>query len=65
VLADVGAGTLLPRDAGSEAWARAMAAAVEAPPLAREVRDAVVARWSVPRLARDLAALYMEEVART
>jgi glycosyltransferase involved in cell wall biosynthesis len=64
VLADVGAGTVLPRDAGPEAWSRAMVAAVEARPLARQVRDAVVARWSVPRLARDLAALYADEVAR-
>ena len=64
VLADVGAGTVLPRDAGPEEWSRAMVAAVEARPLARQVRDAVVARWSVPRLARDLAALYADEVAR-
>jgi hypothetical protein len=42
-----------------------MAAAAQAPPLDRGTRDAVVARWSVPRLARDLAALYAEEAARS
>ena len=65
VLADVGAGTVLPREAVAEAWARAMAEAVQAPPLDRERRDAVVARYSVSRLARDLAALYAEEAARS
>ncbi|MHB1193094.1 MAG: glycosyltransferase [Longimicrobiales bacterium] len=63
VLSDVGAGTVLPREAGAEAWAAALTAAVEAPAMDRAVRDAVVARFSVERLARDLAALYREEGA--
>ncbi len=64
VLADLGAGTVLPREAGAEAWAEALAAAAGAPSLDRAVRDRVVARFSVARLARDLAALYREEAAR-
>ena len=62
VLSDVGAGTLLPREAGPDAWARALDAATGGEALPRGTRDAVVARYSVPRLARDLAALYTEEL---
>jgi len=64
VLADVGTGTLLPREAGADAWARALAAAARCGELPRGTRDAVVARYSVPRLARELAALYAEELGR-
>ncbi len=64
VLTDVAAGTLLPRQAGPEAWARALEVAAAAPPLAQGVRDAVVARYSVARLTRDLAALYTAEGVR-
>jgi glycosyltransferase involved in cell wall biosynthesis len=65
VLADARVGMVLPREAGAEAWASALAAAADSPPLDRDVRDAVVARFSVARLARDLAALYAEELARS
>jgi glycosyltransferase involved in cell wall biosynthesis len=64
VLAEVGAGTVLPREAGAEAWAEALAAAAGSPALHRNVRDGVVSRFSVERLARDLAALYRDEAAR-
>jgi glycosyltransferase involved in cell wall biosynthesis len=64
VLSDVGAGTVLSREAGAEAWAQALAEAAGAPALGRAVRAAVVARFSVERLARDLAALYRHEWER-
>lgn len=65
VLTDVGAGTVLPRDADATAWGAAVLAAVVGPPLASTTRNAIVDRYSVPRLARDLAALYREELFRT
>lgn len=63
VLEDAGAGALLPREADADAWGSALCAAAAAPPLAQEVRQAIVERYSVPRLARDLAALYTQELA--
>jgi len=65
VLSDAGAGTLLPREAGADAWARALEAATKSGELARATRDAVVERYSVARLARDLAALYAAELGRS
>jgi glycosyltransferase involved in cell wall biosynthesis len=65
VLRGAGAGVLVPREAGPVVWARAMEAAVADAPSPRDVRDAIVARYSVGRLSRDLAALYLQEIVRS
>lgn len=64
VLDKVGAGTVLPRDAGPTAWGAAVLTAAHAPPLAPAIREAIVDRYAVPRLARDLSALYREELLK-
>lgn len=64
VLAELGVGAVLPREAGPEAWAEALGRAASAPSLPDLARDAVVARYSVERLARDLGELYAGEAAR-
>ena len=65
VLEEIGGAALLPREAGPDAWASALATAAQGGELARGTRDAVVARYSVARLARDLAALYAQELGRS
>ncbi len=65
VLEEVGAAAPVPREAGPDAWARALAAAARGGELAEGTREAVVARYSVARLARDLAALYTRELGRS
>jgi glycosyltransferase involved in cell wall biosynthesis len=58
VLGDAGAGVVLPREAGAAAWGAALAAEAAGGALDERVRADVVARYSVERLARDMAALY-------
>ena len=62
VLAGAGTGTLIPREAGPDVWAQALEAAVDGPGLDHAVRRAVAERYSVARLARDMAALYAAEL---
>jgi glycosyltransferase involved in cell wall biosynthesis len=64
VLEDAGAGRVVPRAAGGEAWGAALAQELAAPPVAQDVRAAVAARYSVARLVDDLGALYREELGR-
>lgn len=63
VLQGAGTGRLLPRRAGPDAWARALEEAAGGPGVDAAARSAVVARYSVDRLARDLAALYDQALA--
>jgi glycosyltransferase involved in cell wall biosynthesis len=63
VLGDVGAGRVLPRDAGPDVWARALEDVASGPEVGGEVRRGVVARFAVARLAEDVAGLYEKELA--
>lgn len=60
VLADAGAGRVVSRSAGADTWARVLAEEAAAGPLDTETRMRVVQRFSVERLAADMAALYRE-----
>lgn len=60
VLADAGAGRVVSRSAGADTWARVLAEEAAAGPLDTETRTRVVQRFSVERLAADMAALYRE-----
>lgn len=62
VLAGAGTGTLIPQEAGPDVWAQALEAAVDGPGLDQAVRRAVAERYSVARLARDMARLYAAEL---
>jgi glycosyltransferase involved in cell wall biosynthesis len=62
VLAGLGVGRALPRGAGPDAWAQALEAAADGPGLDPAVRGAVAERYSVARLARDMAGLYAAEM---
>ena len=64
VLGDVGAGQVIPRNAGPEAWAEALEGAAAGAEVPREARQNVVERFAVGRLASDLAGLYRAELAR-
>ncbi|MEQ9398228.1 MAG: glycosyltransferase [Longimicrobiales bacterium] len=64
VLSDAGAGTVVPASADPDAWAVALAAALDGPAPSPGERDRVVARYSVERLTADLDALYRRELAR-
>ncbi|MGD8322036.1 MAG: glycosyltransferase, partial [Gemmatimonadota bacterium] len=60
ILTQAGAGRVMTRCAGGEAWAVALRAYAEEAPLPDEVRDGVVARHSVARLAAHMDALYRQ-----
>lgn len=64
VLGDAGAGRVIPRDAGPDVWAGALEEAATGPEVAADVRRGVVERFSVERLAGDMASLYHDELAR-
>lgn len=64
VLDDAGSGVLVPEAARPEEWATALKAAMATAPPDAEVRDAVVRRYSVERLAADVDALYRAELER-
>jgi glycosyltransferase involved in cell wall biosynthesis len=67
VLRHAGGGRVVPREADGPAWARILAREVEgagAAGLPAPVRDAVAERYSVERLAGELAALYRHEMER-
>jgi len=64
VLEGAGAGTTLPVEAGPEAWGEAMVREANGEALDAEVRDHVTRRYSVARLAADLAVLYRAELSR-
>ncbi len=60
VLADAGAGRVVPRDADARFWADVVAREAGADPLGEGGRRRVSQRFSVGRLAADMAALYRE-----
>lgn len=64
VLDDAGSGVLVPEAARPPEWATALAAAMEVDPPDTAIRDAVVRRYSVERLAADVDALYRAELER-
>jgi glycosyltransferase involved in cell wall biosynthesis len=63
LLGEVGSGTIVPRRAGPTEWAVAILGAVEGHAVEESVRREVVRRFSVARLASDLATLYEREAA--
>lgn len=72
VLKDVGAGRVVPREAGAEEWADVLwdvlrdTAGVATRPASGQgpdIRETVATRYSVARLASDIAALYREALA--
>ena len=58
------AGVIVPRDASLEAWAALAIRTAAAPAMSRERRAEIARRFSVERLAEDIAGLYAEEIAR-
>ncbi len=63
ILDEAGSGHLIPAVAGSREWAVALRAALHSDAPTSAVRDRIVRRFSVDRLADDLAALYRTELA--
>ncbi len=64
VLEGAGAGRVVPRSAGAEAWGDALQEELAGPPVPDGVRAAVAGRFSVARLAEELGALYRAELGR-
>lgn len=64
VLEEVAAGVLLAREAGADAWGRALARAAAGEGVADGVRARVAGRFSVDRLSRDLDGLYRDALSR-
>ena len=64
VLEDAGAGRVVPRAAGAEAWGDALHEELVGPPVSGAVRASLTRRYSVERLVDDLGALYRRELER-
>ncbi len=64
VLTSLGTGTVLPREAGADAWAQAILETACGAGLEPGLRTRVLSEFSVDRLSRDLEDLYRHELAR-
>jgi len=62
MLAEAGSGTVVAREAHIATWVDATRAGSSAPPASRAGREAIARRFSVQRLADDLASLYATEI---